>query len=172
MVEFETSGDKLGFARDLIHLFQNRDDNVFATYSPSTGKPVPVRVDDPVRAVYFHLFGTEPYLGFHHGSLATGFYGNELSEHRFLTSRLGIYSTDIDSLTLWGVIDLDGEGHEWQLLHIDEVLIGIILKAQKAGIKIHLEVNLPKNIGQFNLSGYNPDKEYDHGKTKFLHRRV
>lgn len=33
-------------------------------------------------------------------------------------------------------------------------------------------VRFPKNIGQFNLSGYNPNEEYNHGKVQQLHRRV
>jgi hypothetical protein len=142
MVEFETSGDKLSFARDLIHLFQNRDDNIVASYSPSSGKPVPVVVEDLLASVYIHLFGLESQTNYPNGVRATGFYNNMISDHIFKATRIGVYSTDIESLTKWGMIDLDaGEDHKKQLVDIEGILIEIIHKAFQKGICIHVEVS-------------------------------
>lgn len=36
----------------------------------------------------------------------------------------------------------------------------------------YCKVRFPKKVGQFNSSGYNPNKEYNYEKVQELHRRI
>lgn len=60
-------------------------------------------------------------------------------------------------------------GEVWKVMSQEQAFHDIpnVSNVQKysSDYKLDDDVRFPKNIGQFNLSGYNPSKEYNHGKV-------